>query len=605
MKQSSYKGGEMKKALALSIISGLVFLLWISYSIGAIPVDVTVGKETVLTLKNASQRISLANPGIADVKLISPTEIVINGKKAGITSLIVWDSEGKKFYDVVVSDYTEINNEHKKEDLLSQIKVIAPDADVKVHIVGDTIILTGRLKNEVTRKRIETLALNYAPKVTNLISIEEAQQVILEVKVAQIDKTKMKDLGISALTKQATWELTAPGLFATPSGTVGGFTTSGSTSTSGTTTGSQGVTGKVTPGIGGFDVGALSPQIGAAYFPGGVAAVLRALAQKGYAKILAEPNLIVRSGDAGEFFVGTRVPVQEVTGVGASQTVSITFENVGIKLNFKPEVLETGAIRLKIDPAEVANITSFLTFQGIVAPEIDTRRVSTGVDLKDGESLVLAGLLSEETKKNIQKMPIFGDIPILGAIFRSTHDELTQKELAFFITPHLIKPISAGVKTELPEERRLSPQEEREFNWIPLPPSSSEQEPGKKPSGGIAPAAPVNGNLAEEINLFMDQYRKAYEFGDVDRFMSLYSKSAVENGMNYNDIRRSYQKNFRMGRYSYTLKNPQVQRRDDLVELTGSFSIKRTGEEGPVSRGNIRWTLEKEDGVLKIVKVEY
>jgi Flp pilus assembly secretin CpaC/ketosteroid isomerase-like protein len=415
----------------------------------------------------------------------------------------------------------------------------------------------------------------------------------------------MKDLGISALTKQATWELTAPGLFATPSGTVGGFTTSGSTSTSGTTTGSQGVTGKVTPGIGGFDVGALSPQIGAAYFPGGVAAVLRALAQKGYAKILAEPNLIVRSGDAGEFFVGTRVPVQEVTGVGASQTVSITFENVGIKLNFKPEVLETGAIRLKIDPAEVANITSFLTFQGIVAPEIDTRRVSTGVDLKDGESLVLAGLLSEETKKNIQKMPIFGDIPILGAIFRSTHDELTQKELAFFITPHLIKPISAGVKTELPEERRLSPQEEREFNWIPLPHSSSEQEPEKRPSAGTASVAVGDGNLVEEVNLFMDQYRKAYEFGDIERFMSLYSKSATENGMNYNDIRRSYRNNFKSGRYSYTLRNPQVRRSGDLVQLTGSFSVKRTGEEGPTSQGNIRWTLAKENGVLKIVKVEY
>ena len=624
--QSLYKGGEMKKLIAAIIrhsravpagrreggndkqviifILPLALFLWAFLASAAIPVDVTIGKETVLTLKNPSQRISLANPEIADVKLISPTEIIINGKKTGITSLIVWDSEGRKFYDVIVSDYTAINNEHKIEDLQAQIKNIAPDADVKVHIVGDTIILTGNLKNEVTRKRIEVLALNYAPKVTNLLSIEEAQQIILEVKVAQIDKTKMKDFGISALTKQPTWELTAPGLFATPSGTVGGFTgpLAGGTTGGG---GSQGTSGKVSPGIGGFDVGALSPQIGAAYFPGGVAAVLRALAQKGYAKILAEPNLVVRSGETGEFFVGTRVPVQEVTGVGAAQTVSITFENVGIRLNFKPEVLETGAIRLRIDPAEVANITSFLTFQNIIAPEIDTRKVSTGVDLKDGESLVLAGLLSEETKKNIQKMPIFGDIPILGAIFRSTHDELTQKELAFFITPHLVKAIPAGVKTELPEERHLSPQEEKEFNWVPLPSPSADQAPEDKPGGRISYAAPGNGNLEEEVNLFMGQYRSAYEFGDINRFMSLYSKSATENGMGYDDIKRSYQKNFEGGRYSYMLTNPQVRKEGDLVVLTGSFGVKRIGQGQPISQGNIRWTLAKENGVLKIVKAEY
>lgn len=590
------------------ILSLLILLLYASYATGAIPVEVTIGKETVLTLKNASQRISLANPEIADVKLISPTEIIINGKKTGITSLIVWDNEGKKFYDIVVSDYTAVNNERKIEDLQTQIKNITQDADVKIHIIGDTIILTGNLKNEVTKKRIEVLALNYAPKVTNLLSIEEAQQVILEVKVAQIDKTKMKDFGISALTKQATWELTAPGLFASPSGTVGGFTQGGVTTSTGggTTGGSQGITGKVTPGIGGFDIGSLAPQIGAAYFPGGVAVVLRALAEKGYAQILAEPNLIVRSGEAGEFFVGTRVPVQEVTGVGTSQTVSITFENVGIRLNFKPEVLETGAIRLRIDPAEVANITSFLTFQGIIAPEIDTRRVSTGVDLKDGESLILAGLLSEETKKNIQKMPIFGDIPILGAIFRSTHDELVQKELAFFVTPHLIKPIPAGVKTTLPQERPLPPAEDREFNWIPLGPGSSEEQRSEEKSEAqYAYASPRDESLEADVNRFMDQYRITYESGDIERFMSLYSKSAVENGMRFDDIRRSYRKNFEAGRYTYSLRNPQMQKSGDNIVLTGSFGIKKIGEDRRVTQGNIRWTLVKEEGALKIVKAEY
>lgn len=447
----------MKKGLCSSIILLFVLLSWAYYSSGAIPVEVTIGKETVLSLKNPSERISLASPDIVDIKLTSPTEIVINGKKPGVTSLIIWDQEGKKFYDIIVSDYTSIQNARKIESLQTQIKGISPDADVKTYLVGDTVVLSGNLKNEITKKKIEALALNYYPKVTNLLSIEEAQQVILEVKVAQIDKTKLRDLGISALTKQNTWELTTPGLFATPDGNVGLGT-------------------KVGPGIGSFDVGTLSPQIGIGLFRSSVAAVLRALAEKDYAKILAEPNLVVRTGETGKFFVGTRIPVQEVTGVGAAATPSITFEEVGIKLNFAPEVLDTDVIRLKIDPAEVSNITRFLTFQGIVAPEIDKRSVSTSVDLKSGESLVIAGLLSEQTKKSIQKMPVFGDIPILGAIFRSTHEELDKTELAFFITPHLVKPTPAGVKTELPQERPLSSDEERKFEWIPVHPDMDYKE---------------------------------------------------------------------------------------------------------------------------------
>ncbi|HWR58434.1 MAG TPA: pilus assembly protein N-terminal domain-containing protein, partial [Thermodesulfovibrionales bacterium] len=191
-----------KLHLVICLLPGLL-LLWASFATAAVPIEVTLGKETVLTLKNPSQRISLANPETADVKLISPSEIVLNGKKPGITSLIIWDQEGKKIYDVIVSDYTSIQNERKIEDLGMQIKGIAPEANIKIHLVGDTIVLSGKLKNEITRKKIETVpSLHGYSKVFSLLSVEEAQQVIVEVKVAQIDKTKLKDLGISALTKQ-------------------------------------------------------------------------------------------------------------------------------------------------------------------------------------------------------------------------------------------------------------------------------------------------------------------------------------------------------------------------------------------------------------------
>jgi pilus assembly protein CpaC len=278
----------------------------------------------------------------------------------------------------------------------------------------------------------------------------EAQQVILEVKVAQIDKTKLKELGISYLIKTDDFILTGPGLFSSATGTVGGIGGGGGNDIN-------------------FDIGNLGPQIAFASFPGDIAAVLRALQEKGFGKILAEPNLIVRSGEKGTFHVGRKIPIQTIFGVGAAATPSITFEEVGVRLIFAPEVLETGVIRLKIDPAEVSNVIRYLNVGGLIAPEIDTRKVTTSVDLKEGESFIIAGLLSEEMKKSIQKIPVLGDIPILGAFFRSTTDELNEKDLAFFITPRLVKPKALGVKTPLPTDNRPTPEEERQFQWIPMP----------------------------------------------------------------------------------------------------------------------------------------
>jgi pilus assembly protein CpaC len=420
--------------------------------------------------------------------------------------------------------------ERERADAIEgKIKVLAPDSNVRVEMAGDTIVLSGTANNRHVIDKIEKVALLYASEgcegisrgeslhsihaeekkgeekpggyvsvnvsqqalqqaekkvseaicVLNLITMPEAQQVVLEVKVAQINKTKLKELGISYLIKDKNFEFTAPGLNTSPTGVIGATATTGVGSTSTTiingipittssSTSALGNTG-VGPGLGSFDLSTTPAQIGIAHFPSGVAAVLRALQEKGFGKILAEPNLIVRSGEIGKFHVGTRIPIQTVTGVGTSATPSITYEEVGIKLHFAPEVLETGAIRLKIDPAEASGVARWLTFQGIVAPEIDTRTVNTSVDLKQGESLILAGLLSEEMTKNIQKIPILGDIPILGALFRNTRDEIKEMELVFVITPKLGKAIPQGEKVKLPTDNRPTPEEERQFQWIPMP----------------------------------------------------------------------------------------------------------------------------------------
>ncbi|MBI5598329.1 MAG: pilus assembly protein N-terminal domain-containing protein [Deltaproteobacteria bacterium] len=443
----------INKKFAFLLALFAVFLFCAS-SMAAIPVEVSVGKGTVVTLKKRSERVSISEPAIADLIVVSPTELLINGKKVGSTSLIVWEKDGgRTFFDVYVTGNVG--------ELGEKIKAIAPDDDITAEVANDTIVLKGTVRSEETIKKAAALAGAYAPKVVNFLRTTEPQQVMLEVKVAQIDKTRLKKFGMGVLAKGNTAE-GFTSRFAVPGGNVGG--------TAGT---------DVTPGIAGFTITALSPEIGIAHYPSGVAAVLRALSDKGYAKILAEPNVVVRSGEKGSFLVGSRVPVQQVTGIGGSQTVSVTFEEVGVKVNFTPEVMDTGMIRLKIDPAEVSNIAKYVSFGGVIAPQIDTREVRTSVDLKDGDSLVLAGLLSDETKKNISKIPLLGDIPVFGAFFRASEEELTNTELAFFITPKLIKAVPAGTKTPLPTDKQLTPQEEREFKWIPLPGTSGAAEEKK------------------------------------------------------------------------------------------------------------------------------
>ncbi len=455
------------KILNRSLLAIFMVLIFCGVSFAGIMTEVGLNKSILIDVKTPIERVSVANPAIADVTVISPNQLMILGKAFGSTSLIIWQKgEKPRFHEVkVIPDINEIQE---------RIKAIAPKEDVIVSYANDHVLLSGTVSNEQMINKIIAIASAYAKegtaikttrysagltetvetpafKVLNYITLKEAQQVLLEVKVAQIDKTKLKELGISYLTKQKNFELTAPGLFTTPDGSIGGGAGFG-----------------VAPGIENFDIGELAPQIGIAHYPSGIGAVIKALATKGYAKILAEPNLIVRSGEKGNFLAGARVPIQTVTGT--PPTPSISFEQVGVRLNFAPEVLETGVIRLKIDPAEVSDIGRVVEFTGgLFAPIINTREVKTSVDLKEGESLVLAGLFSEEMKKNIKKIPILGDIPILGLFFRNTSDELNEKELAFFITPRLVKPLAPGVKPALPTDKKLTPEEEREFQWIPLP----------------------------------------------------------------------------------------------------------------------------------------
>ena len=442
---------------SLPVLILLLFLACSGAAWAGVPTQVVLNKSVLINLKQPAERVAIANPAIADLLLITPTQLQLNGLATGSTSLIVWEKGNKSpaFFDVnVVGDISQLD---------AQIKDMAPKDAINVEYAKDTVILTGKAASQQTVDKMVQLAKAYAPNVANHIRIDEPQQVVLQVKVAQVDKSALKKLGISAFFKGKTAEGFYNGI-AAPSG---GSTTSQASSGGGissTAVGSgTGISGTVT-GIGSFNpLDAFTA--GVSYFPGGIGAVIQALTTKNLAKVLAEPNLLVKSGQKGEFLAGSKIPYNVLVSTGGTATTSIVFETVGIKLNFAPVVLENGNIALNIDPAEVSSISGTLTVNGY--PIIDTRTVKTFAELKDGESLVLAGLFDEEHIKTMSKIPILGDIPILGALFRSTQDDLKEKELVFFITPKIAKTLAADTKYELPTDKSTKDQE-KELRWIPM-----------------------------------------------------------------------------------------------------------------------------------------
>ena len=441
----------MNFAYRIPLLSVLLssLLLCAGSAFGGVPMPVVLNKSVLLTLNNPARVVTVGDPDVISVPdPLHRRQLLINGRKIGTTNLIVWEEnvDQPTFFDIrVVGD----------RDLIeSQIREFAPDDEITVHFVKDTVVLTGSVTNEMSARKAEEVAKAYSAKVMNYLKVDAPQQVLLQVKVAQVDKTAMKRLGISTIVTGSTAEGFTNLVGAPSNATSGGARGSSA---------SPGINGR-TPGLGGFDpLDAF--QVGVSYFPAGIGVVLQALSTKGLAKILAEPNLMVKSGEEGNFLAGSRIPYNVLVSTGGVATSSIVFETVGIKLRFRPDVMESGMIRLKIDPAEVSSIAGTLAVNGY--PIIDTRDVRTTVELREGESLVLAGLLQEEQIKIMSKIPLLGDIPILGALFRSSRDDLTEKELVFFITPRIERPAAPGTAAKLPTDHELTPEEEAEFDWMP------------------------------------------------------------------------------------------------------------------------------------------
>ena len=372
--------------------------------------ELVSGKSKILRSSLPIKRISLADPEIADFLLLSANEIYIKGKSAGTTNLTLWQNKSVvAVYDLeVVYDLSRFKQ---------QLHDILPgERDLRVVSTNDSITLSGKISNASNLSQALSLANAYAPeeKINNLVHVGGVHQVMLEVRVAEMTRNLSKRLGIN-------FAYTRGGDFAVSLlGGLSSFTESAGS------------------GILNF-----SPAVNALFrFQYGAATwtyLIDALREDNLIKVLAEPNLITLSGQSANFLAGGEFPVPVPQGLG---TVGIEYKEFGVALQFTPIVLSEDKINIEVTP-EVSELdfSNAIRLEGFVTPGIRTRRASTTVELGDGQSFAIAGLLSESIRADVTKFPLLGDIPILGALFQSKSFQKNNTELVIIVTPHLVKPL--------------------------------------------------------------------------------------------------------------------------------------------------------------------
>ncbi len=393
--------------------------------------ELTAGKSRVLDLPVAIKRASLANPDVADTVVLSPTQIYLTGKTSGVTSLTLWNESGKMMgvYDVIVMP--DLNR--LKENLH---KAMPDEKSILVMASHDSITLSGTASTASNLTRAISIAEAYAPKkVINSMQVGGVQQVMLEVRVAEMNRELVKRLGINAtaMTPQG-FGMTALNQLTSMLGGNSFAGVSGGLSSALTNTlnlSQQALSAN----------GAFQFQTGNITWSGFV----DALQQENLVKVLAKPTLVALNGQEAAFLAGGEFPIPVPQAFGL---VTIQFKKFGVGLVFTPNIMDKKHISLSVAP-EVSELDfqNALRTQGFIVPAITTRRATTTIELADGQSFAIGGLLRDNVKETINKYPGLGDIPILGALFRSTSFQKNETELLIIVTAHLVKPLDLTAQT--------------------------------------------------------------------------------------------------------------------------------------------------------------
>jgi pilus assembly protein CpaC len=362
------------------------------------------GTSAVLVSDMDFDRVSMADPEVAEAVVVTPTEVLINGRNLGTTTFVVWDTAGvRRIYGVEVTADAAALERH--------LTTLYPDEDIEVAARGNTLILSGRVSSAFVARRALELADGSGAVLIDNLQTPAPSQILLHVRFAEVSRSALNSLGnqvIDILNPQ-------------------------DASTDGDWRG-------VTDSDGVVELSLINSQ-------SHLRAVIKALRETGDFKSLAEPTLLALDGEEASFLAGGEFPFPTVQGANQSNAVSIEWREFGVRLNFTPSVTNIGNIRLDIAP-EVSSLdfAGGLSISGFEMPTILSRRAETQVELREGQSLAIAGLMDHTMQESIRKLPILGDIPILGALFSSKDERQQVSELLVIVSPQIVQP------TDLPPE---------------------------------------------------------------------------------------------------------------------------------------------------------
>ena len=394
---------------------------------GSAPLRVMVGKSLLINTTERLRRVSVTDASIASPQVITPTQILIHGKAPGEISLLIWDElERSRSFDLRVDvDVSACAEEEKR---------VFPDEQIVITPSRAAIVLSGHVSTEDVAKRAGELASAYSPKVVNVLTFGPvgSQEVLLQVKFAEVDRTALTQLGANFVSTGA-----ANTLGTVTTGQFGGFgpqtlgqpqqTTSEAGGTSTTTTAVQTVNNVL-------NLFLFRPDIN-------FGAVIEALQTKNLLQILAEPNLIAVNGKEASFLAGGQFPFPIVQPGAGFTAVTISFKDFGVTLKFTPVIMPNGNIHLKVAPeVSTLDFANALTISGFTVPALSTRKAETEFELQDGQSFVIAGLIDNRVTDIYNKIPGLGDIPILGNFFRTKSVQKSNSELMVLCTVRRISP---------------------------------------------------------------------------------------------------------------------------------------------------------------------
>src|SRR2546425_1621281 len=385
-----------------------------------------VGRSLVITSPTRIKRVSLADPNIAEAVVVTPYQVLLNGKTPGGVSLLLWDESDQ-------SQAFEVSVDIDVLGLSQKIREVFPSEPVQVETSKDVVMLSGKVASAAVADKIFEVVKNSTPKVTSLmqVPVAPAGEIMLQVRFAEVNRSVVSQLGANIFHNfgskmpflTTTQQFAGPQLGNQQSG-ANNFTISDL-----------------------LNVFIFRPDID-------LAATIKALQQQNVLEILAEPNLMTASGKDASFLAGGEFPfpILQSSSGGGFAGITIQFKEFGVRLNFTPSLTTDGQIHLKVRP-EVSSLdfTNALTIQGFFIPALSTRRVESEMDLADGQSFAIAGLMDNRVTEQLSKIPGIGDIPVLGKLFQSRNLNKTRNELLIVVTPRVVQPVAADKAPHGPE----------------------------------------------------------------------------------------------------------------------------------------------------------